>query len=60
MNFLQSKGMKLQLTRKDEAYEAPKLWINPEITDFYDFTEDDIKLIDYNDFEISFDFEEQQ
>lgn len=39
--------MKLQLTRKDEAYEAPKLWINPEITDFYDFTEDDIKLIDY-------------
>ncbi|MDO5518800.1 MAG: thymidylate synthase [Clostridium sp.] len=43
----QVEGMKLQLTRKDEAYEAPKLWINPEIKDFYDFTEDDIKLIDY-------------
>ena len=28
-------------------YEAPKLWINPEITNFYDFTADDIKLIDY-------------
>ena len=43
----QVEGMKLQLTRKDEAYEAPKLWINPEIKDFYDFTEEDIKLIDY-------------
>ena len=27
--------------------EAPKLWINPEIKDFYDFTPDDLKLIDY-------------
>lgn len=26
---------------------APKLWINPEIHDFYKFTPDDIKLIDY-------------
>ncbi|MDZ4957317.1 thymidylate synthase, partial [Clostridium perfringens] len=32
----------------NEAYDAPKLWINPEIKDFYDFTVDDIKLIDYN------------
>ena len=39
--------MKLQLTRKDDAYDAPKLWINPEIKDFYAFTENDIKLIDY-------------
>lgn len=28
-------------------YKAPKLWLNPEITNFYDFTFDDIKLIDY-------------
>ena len=26
---------------------APKLWINPEIKNFYDFTPDDLKLIDY-------------
>ena len=26
---------------------APKFWINPEITNFYDFTVDDVKLIDY-------------
>lgn len=40
-------GLKLQLTRANEAYAAPKLWINPEIKDFYDFTPDDIKLEDY-------------
>ena len=43
----QVEGMKLQLTRANDEYEAPKLWINPEITNFYDFTADDIKLIDY-------------
>ena len=43
----QIEGMKLQLTRENEAYEAPKLWINHEIKNFYDFTVDDIKLIDY-------------
>lgn len=43
----QVEGLKLQLTRRDEALEAPKLWINPEIKDFYDFTMKDIKLIDY-------------
>lgn len=43
----QVEGMKLQLTRANEDYDAPKLWINPEITNFYDFTVDDIKLIDY-------------
>lgn len=26
---------------------APKFWINPEIRNFYDFTVDDVKLIDY-------------
>ena len=30
-----------------EQYPAPQFWINPEIKDFYDFTPDDIKLIDY-------------
>lgn len=40
-------GIKLQLTRANEEFEAPKLWINPEITNFYDFTPDDIKLEDY-------------
>ena len=30
-----------------EQYPAPKFWINPEIKNFYDFTPDDIKLIDY-------------
>mgnify|MGYP001017158596 CR=1 FL=1 len=43
----QLEGMKLQLSRKDQAFEAPKLWINPQIKNFYDFTVDDIKLIDY-------------
>ena len=32
---------------KRPAYPAPKFWINPEITNFYDFTVDDFKLIDY-------------
>jgi thymidylate synthase len=29
------------------AYAAPEFWINPEIKDFYQFTVDDFKLIDY-------------
>jgi len=32
---------------KRPSYPAPKLWINPEIRDFYDFTVDDFKLLDY-------------
>ncbi|MEK6264666.1 MAG: thymidylate synthase [Clostridium sp.] len=40
-------GLKLQISRKLEAVDAPKIWINPEIKDFYDFTPEDIKLIDY-------------
>ncbi len=43
----QIEGMKVQLTRANDAYSAPKLWLNPEIKDFYDFTIDDIKLVDY-------------
>lgn len=40
-------GMKLQLTRKNDDFKAPSLWVNPEIKNFYDFSIDDIKLIDY-------------
>ncbi|MFW2490880.1 thymidylate synthase [Clostridium chromiireducens] len=43
----QVEGLKLQLTRKNDTYAAPKLWINPEIKNFYDFTPDDIKLEEY-------------
>lgn len=28
-------------------HKAPKLWVNPDIKDFYQFTVDDFKLIDY-------------
>lgn len=31
-----------------EPLPAPKFWINPEIKSFYDFTVDDVKLLDYN------------
>lgn len=30
-----------------EQHEAPKLWMNPEIKNFYDFTVDDLRLDDY-------------
>ena len=43
--------IKEQLSRLKDAYAAPKLWLNPEITDFYAFDNskalNDIKLIDY-------------
>ena len=38
-------AIKEMLTR--EPMPAPKFWINPEIKSFYDFTVDDLKLIDY-------------
>ena len=40
-------GIKLQLERKNQSYEAPKLHLNPDITNFYDYTIKDIMLIDY-------------
>ena len=43
----QIEGIKTQLSREKDAYPAPELWINPEVKDFYEFTIDDIKLIDY-------------
>ena len=30
-----------------EPLPAPKFWINPDIQDFYEFTTNDVKLIDY-------------
>lgn len=30
-----------------QPFEAPKLWVNPDVKNFYDFTVDDFKLIDY-------------
>ena len=30
-----------------EAYPAPKFWLNPEVKNFYDFTPEDVKLINY-------------
>lgn len=33
------------ITRK--TYKEPYLWVNPEVTNFYDFTIDDFKLFDY-------------
>ena len=32
---------------KNEQYDAPKFELNPNITDFYQFTTKDIKLVDY-------------
>lgn len=47
-------GVKEQLRRFDEnggGLEAPKLWLNPEVTDFFEFDSSaeckDVKLIDY-------------
>lgn len=30
-----------------KPYPAPKFWLNPEVKDFYEFTTDDVKLMDY-------------
>jgi len=30
-----------------EPLPAPKLWLNPEVKNFYDFTVDDVQLLDY-------------
>lgn len=31
----------------EPEYEQPKLWVNPNVKNFYDYTVDDIKVIDY-------------
>ncbi|QHM16501.1 Thymidylate synthase 1 [Bacillus subtilis] len=38
-------NLKIQMER--QQFEAPELWINPNVKDFYDFTIDDFKLINY-------------
>ncbi len=44
-------GIKTQMERLDDAYDAPKLWLNPEIKNFYDYDNSkelkDIKLENY-------------
>ena len=32
---------------KREPFPAPKFWLNPDVRDFYQFTPDDVKLLDY-------------
>ena len=41
-------------------YPAPTLYINPNIKDFYDFTEDDFELIDYQSTALTSKFEVAQ
>lgn len=38
-------------------YPAPRLYINPKIQDFYEFTEDDFELIDYQSTKLTTKFE---
>ena len=40
-------AMKTQLARRGQAFPAPRLCINPDIHDFYQFTIDDIALDGY-------------
>ncbi|MEE3442175.1 MAG: thymidylate synthase, partial [Megasphaera elsdenii] len=40
-------AMKTQLARRDQAFPAPKLVLDPDVHDFYDFTIDDIALDNY-------------
>ena len=36
-----------ELLKREPVDCEPKIWLNPEKTNFYDFTVDDIKIIDY-------------
>ena len=36
-----------ELLEREPVDCEPKIWINPEKNDFYSFTQDDIKIIDY-------------
>lgn len=37
---------------KRETYPAPRLWIDQSVTDFYEFTKDSLKLVDYQAHEL--------
>ncbi len=37
----------MQEVLNNPEYDAPEFWINPEVKNFYDFTIDDFKLLDY-------------
>lgn len=43
-------ALRTQLARLPEAYPAPKLLINPDVTDFYAFRPEDIQLDNYRHF----------
>jgi thymidylate synthase len=40
-------ALRTQLTRRDTAFDAPTLVLNPAVTNFYDFSIEDIKLEGY-------------
>jgi len=42
---------------KNPEYAAPEFWINPDIKNFYDFTVDDFKLINYQNTKLTEKFE---
>ncbi len=37
---------------KRETYPAPRLWMDQSVTDFYEFTKDSLKLVDYQAHEL--------
>ncbi len=43
--------LKKQIEKLDQSYPAPKLLINPEVTNFYDFKAEDINLENYQSHE---------
>ena len=40
-------ALREQLARRNQALPAPTIHVNPDITDFYDFTPEDIVLEGY-------------
>ena len=44
-------ALRTQIDKLPQAYPAPRLWINPSVADFYDFTIDDVRLENYQSHE---------
>jgi thymidylate synthase len=44
-------ALKGQISKLPQAYPAPTLWVNPEISDFYDFKIEDVRLEGYQSHE---------